>query len=257
MITGKNEELNGMAANNVCAADGGPLSVAWDATASIYYLRCGVCNATKGITHSKSVTEAYKAGEPLPPQVQDNVEKGIAKRQAKHPLPAGAVTMGGIPASDLGTGELLTLDVMKALVDYARGYGLDPRRGHVCLMYGKPYITIDGYLYHANKSGIFYTLASTPLTEETKKQYQVPDGAHAWLAQVTLKETGAYLTGLGIVTQEEMTAKSTKQPDRLRSPVVAAHPWQLAQKRAEWQALRRAFPIGESQEKNGEASIPV
>jgi len=245
MITGKSEELQAMADNNVCAADGGHLTVAWDSTASMYYLRCGVCNVTKGITHSKSVTEAYKAGEPLPPQVKDNVEKSMAKRQAKHPLPAGAVTMGGIPASDLGTGELLTLDVMKALVNYAHLYGLDPRRGHVCLMYGKPYITIDGYLYHANESGIPYSLASRPLTDNEKSSYQIPEGAFAWLSTVTLTATGAYLTGQGIVTKEEMTEMSKRDPSKLAAPVVARHPWQLAQKRAEWQALRRAFPIGE------------
>ena len=68
---------------------------------------------------------------------------------------------------------------------------------------------------------------------------------HAWVAEVIFTDTGASFTGLGIVTYDEMTAKSNKNPDRLRSPVVAAHPWQLAQKRAEWQALRRAFPFGE------------
>ncbi|MBA7580553.1 hypothetical protein ES708_22446 [subsurface metagenome] len=55
------------------------------------------------------------------------------------------------------------------------------------------------------------------------------------------------VSGLGIVTREEMEAKSPRDETKLRSPVVAAHPWQLAQKRAEWQALRRGFPIGESE----------
>ena len=235
-----------MADNNVCAADGGHLSVAWDAEASMYYLRCGICNVTKGIQRVLSATEELKAGVELPPQVKDNVERGMAKRQAKHPVPAGAVTMGGIPASDLGTGELLTLDVMKALVDYARGYGLDPKRGHVCLMYGKPYITIDGYLYHASKQGKPYQLATRPFGLEERVQYQITDQDHAWISTVTMDNGLTKVSGLGIVTQEEMTEKSKKNPDRLAAPVVARHPWQLAQKRAEWQAMRRAFPIGES-----------
>ena len=246
MITGEYEQLKDLADNNVCAADNGHLVVCWDKEANVYRLKCGICDKTKAITRVLSLTEEHKAGAELPPVVKDKVEQGIEKRQAKHPVPAGAVTMGGIPATDLGTGELLKIEVLKALAAYARGYGLDPARGHVCLMYGKPYITADGYYYHANKSGIPYTIESRPLNAGEVTSYQIPSATHAWIAMVRLLETGAFLTGLGIVTQEEMTAKSPRDAGKLRSPVVAAHPWQLAQKRAEWQAMRRAFPIGES-----------
>jgi hypothetical protein len=248
MITGKNEELTAMADNNVCAADGGHLSVAWDAAASMYYLRCGVCNVTRGIKRVLSLTEELRAGAELPEPIKSNVKKGMAKRQAKQSALAGAVTMGGIPATDLGTGELLKLEVLEALVDYAHKYELDPARGHVCLMYGKPYITLDGYLYHAHEVNIPYRMASHPLTKEEREQYQVKEGDHAWLCELTKLPSGTYFTSLGIVTAEEISARSDRHPDQLRSPVVARHPWQLAQKRAEWQALRRAFPIGETEE---------
>ena len=89
---------------------------------------------------------------------------------------------------------------------------------------------------------------SRPMTTLEEKQYKVDKCGHNWLATVSFTDDGSTFTGLGIVTYEEMTAMSTKHPEKLRSPVVAAHPWQLAQKRAEWQALRRAFPIGESEE---------
>jgi len=154
-----------------------------------------------------------------------------------------------LPQADLGTGELLTHNQVIALIQYARKYGLDPFRGHVIIMHGKPYIGIDGYLYHAKQTKKPYTLESSPLSDDMRKQYQVPEGQHAWTAKATLTETGASATGLGIVTVEEMEAKSSRDHTKLRSPVVAAHPWQLAQKRAEWQALRRLFPIGESEEK--------
>jgi len=252
MITGDYDQLKDLAANNVCAADNGHLVVCWDKEANCYRLKCGVCDKTKTITRVMSLTEEHKAGTELPPAVKDRVEKGMAKRQPKPPPAPAAVTMGGVPATDLGTGELLLPEIIKALIDYALGYGLDPRRGHVCLMYGKPYITIDGYLYHAKKSGQQFTLASSPLSEDARKQYQIKEGDYAWLATITLIPSGASMTGLGIVTQEEMTAKSKKNPEQLAAPVVARHPWQLAQKRAEWQALRRAFPIGETESGNGE-----
>lgn len=250
MITGKSEELNDMAANNVCAADGGALSVDWNATASMYYLRCGICNVTKAVKRVLSPTEEYKAGTELPPALKDNVEKSIDKFQKKHPGVLGTVTIGGIPATDLGTGALLDIEIRKALVEYACRYGLDARRSHVCLMYGQPYITIDGYLYHARRSTVSYSLASRPLTDAEKISYQLPEGCYAWQSTVTLLPSGANLTGLGVVRPEELTEKSKHNPNQLAAPVVAKHPWQLAQKRAEWQALRRAFPIGETQKGN-------
>ncbi|GAI03522.1 unnamed protein product, partial [marine sediment metagenome] len=158
-----------------------------------------------------------------------------------------------VPQTDLGTGELLVPEVIKALVRYADKYHLDPERGHVVLMYSKPYITIDGYLYHARQAGIPYSLSSYPLDEGQRKDYQIGEGDYAWLAQVMFGEKEETFTGLGIVTKDEMTATSKGKPEQLRSPVVAAHPQLLAQKRAEWQALRRAFPIGETEgDKGGE-----
>ena len=159
-----------------------------------------------------------------------------------------AVTLGGIPATDLGTGELLVLEVVKALCAYADKYELDPAREHVVLMYGKPYITIDGYYYHAFKTGTAFKVESQPLNEQERRDYQIGEGTHVWRAKITIVNTGAFYTGLGIVTQEEMIQESKNKPGQLRAPVVAKHPWQLAQKRAEWQALRRAFPIGETEE---------
>ncbi|GAH33709.1 unnamed protein product, partial [marine sediment metagenome] len=108
----------------------------------------------------------------------------------------------------------------------------------------KPYITIDGYLYHARQSGIPYTLESRPLKEDELKKFRGGENAHIWISKVILTGEGNEFVGYGVVAQDEMTAKSPRDATKLRSPVVAAHPQLLAQKRAEWQALRRAFPIG-------------
>ncbi|MBA7708047.1 hypothetical protein ES703_116934 [subsurface metagenome] len=87
---------------------------------------------------------------------------------------------------------------------------------------------------------------SWPLEENDKKAFMVNPDDHAWRAIVRFTGTEQAFTGLGIVTHEEMIEMSKRDHSKLKSPVVAAHPWQLAQKRAEWQALRRAFPIGET-----------
>ena len=60
------------------------------------------------------------------------------------------------------------------------------------------------------------------------------------------------MTALGIVTQQEIAARSKKDPTRPASPVVAAHPQRMAEKRAEWQFLRKAVPLGIEEERDAD-----
>jgi len=244
MIKGDYERLMDIAKINVCAEHKTPLEVGWHGPDHTWVLRCGHGHDPDVVTRQLSLTEEYKAGEELPGHIEDKVKKGIRRRTMEQGLKPTAMTIGGIPAADLATGEILPIEVVKALVDYAHKYKLDPARGHVVLMYSKPYITIDGYLFYARQSGKHYTLQSRSMTTEELEQYKIGPTDHGWLAKAILTDTGDEFTGVGVITYEEMTAKSPRDQDKLRSPVVAAHPWQLAQKRAEWQALRRAFPIG-------------
>jgi len=248
MIKGDYDYLKDLASRNVCAEHKTLLEVAWYGAEKTWVLRCGHDHYPDVITRQPSLTEEYKQGTLADGPIADNIEKRQRRRTTEQGKQSTAMTMGGVPATDLGTGELLPLEIVKALMDYAYKYKLDPARSHVVLMYSKPYITIDGYLYHARQSGVAYSLSSRPLTTTEIEQYKAGQTDHAWIAEVNLVEKGQKFTGLGIVTYEEMTAKSPRDTNKLRSPVVAAHPWQLAQKRAEWQALRRAFPIGESKE---------
>ena len=231
MIKGSKEYLDRMIEKLQCPEHPDKaLVVAWDKTEG-YVVRCGAGHYPEEIKPIPSRTEQFKRGT----------------LQKVDPM------FNLLPKADLATGEMLSPEMIQALVSYARTYGLDAYRGHVVLMYGAPYIGFDGYLYHADKLNEPYTLNSRPLSEDERKTYQVNEGDHVWTATVKILRNGAEFTGLGIVAKNEMTEMSKKKPDHLRSPVVAAHPWQLAQKRAEWQAMRRAFPIGES-EPAGEGS---
>lgn len=248
MIKGDYDRLVELAKFNECADHHSPLEVAWYGQEHTWVLRCGEDHYPDTLTRQLSLTQEYKAGANIQEPIKSNILKGIAKRQRQSTDQTLPFTLEGVPVKDLATGELLSENQVNALIDYAYKYNLDPFRGHLVLMYGKPYITIDGYLFHARQSGRPYTLKSRPLTTLEEKQYKVGKTDHAWVSELTFTDTGTTLTGLGIVTYDEMTAKSSRDETKLRSPVVAAHPWQLAQKRAEWQALRRAFPIGEVQE---------
>jgi hypothetical protein len=246
MIKGDADQLNDLAARNVCVDHKDKaLTVAWD-QGGFYYLRCGAGHPAKVITRILSLTEEHKAGAELPEPVKSNVEKSLQRRRGPAPQGAMATTTSGVPATDLGTGALIPREKLEALVSYATGYGLDPRRGHVCLMYGDIYITLDGYLYHANRSGRLYSLESRPLEDQERHDYQIDEGDHAWISTLRFAGVGNYVTGIGVVTREEMEAISKKTPGQLRSPIVHDKPWQICQKRADWQALRRGFPIGES-----------
>lgn len=107
-----------------------------------------------------------------------------------------------------------------------------------------PYVGLDGYLFSARRSGRPYSLRSRPMTPDERESMQLEKQDHGWISECILHDTNQVFTGLGIVTHDEMTETSRRDPSKLRSPVVAAHPWQLAQKRSEWQALRRGFPLG-------------
>lgn len=244
MIKGDFDYLKKLSQYNVCSEHDTPLVVAWHAVENGWVLRCGEGHYPDAITRQASLTGLFRQGVELPSYIEDNIKKSIRGRAMTQGKKSTSIRNWLVPTADLGTGEVLPPAIIQALVDYAHRYKLDPERAHVVIMYGKPYITIDGYLYHANRSGKPYTLASRPMTAEEVAQYKISDTDYAWIAELSVIDTGQLFTGLGIVTYDEMTETSKKNPDQLRSPVVAKHPWQLAQKRSEWQALRRAFPIG-------------
>jgi hypothetical protein len=248
MITGKQEELAEIVQTHICPEHPKlALTVAWLKDMG-YTIRCGAGHYPTEVTPTPSLTELYRQGEVLPLALSNSVERGIRKKTASGAPQSANKLLDMMPREDLGTGTPLNTQMIEALYLYAKQYGLDAYRGHVILMYGQPYIGLDGYLFYANKEHIPYQLRSRPLSDEERKTYRIGETDHAWTCEVVLPLTNGSTTGLGLVTQEEMTAKSTKDAEKLRSPVVAAHPWQLAQKRAEWQALRRAFPIGETSE---------
>lgn len=248
MITGKKDELENIAKQYVCKDDGGMLTVAWDGKANTYFLRCEHDHFPEEVTKQPTLTQMHKQGLELPEPIKSNVEKGIARRAQRLPQAPQAKTFLGIPAADLDTGELIPLEKLQALVAYAGRYGLDPARGHIALMHNQPYITIDGYLYHAHHKQIPFSLTGRPLKEDELKAQGYEPGDLGWYSKVERHDTKQVFEGYGFVKRSELTETSKRNPDRLRYPVVAEKPGNMVIKRADWQALRRAFPIGESEE---------
>ena len=254
MIKGDYDKLTEISKTNQCAEHKKPLEVCWDSEQKAYALRCGDGHYPDAINRLMSFAQEVKQGK------HEDVAQAVTTRRKHEALEKRDKTQGavvswrGVPDTDVYNGEKLSDNALIALVEYAWKYHLDPVRSHVCIYHGRPYITIDGYLFYANRSKTPYQLRSRPMTTEEIKQYKIGVDDHAWIAEVNTLNPEGYFIGLGIVTADELTEKSTKHPEQLRSPVVAKHPQLLAQKRAEWQALRRAFPIGESESPTEEVS---
>ncbi len=250
MIRGTKDELQKIADSSLCAEHEGRLTVVGVPAGNCYSIKCENDHYVEGIIPMPTLTDLHKQGEELPEPMKTNVQKGMVRHSRKPEQNLSEALVDKWLGTDLATGNRIDEPRIGALMLYARKYGLDPLRGHIVVMYGAPYITIDGYLYHAHHSNISFSLKCRPLKPEEYADYKIPADDHAWLATVTLTASMQEFTGLGVVQSKELTEESKKTPGQLRYPVVAAHPWQLAQKRAEWQALRRAFPIGEEAEPN-------
>lgn len=233
------EELKAQLDTHCCAQCDAPLTLVWDAEAKIHKLVCGDDRSHAGIKPLESLSQAVargKADELVGPGAQRDLERSLAK--AAHPLSM-------MPRADLSTGAALTKEALVALVKWGESLGFKPYLGHVCLYKGKPYPTIDGFYYKLREKVEKLAVGTRPLTKEEFTTYQIPEGAYAWLAEAWLGTTKLPTTGLGIVTKEEIEGKSDKHPEQWRSPVAHGHPQRMAEKRAEWQLLRKLIPLEE------------
>lgn len=222
MITGTSDQLTEISKSHVCAEHQTPVVVAWDAKENTHVLRCSKNHYPDEVTRIQSLTEAYKAGDPK--------VVGMLK-----PM---------IPDADLATGERLSPAHISLLMGYAERYGLDVYRGHVCLMFGRPYPSLEGLDYHARKMRVPYSRTGQPLEASELQALGYTEEDIGWRSTVTRLDTGGVFEGLGFITMAERIEMSEKNPNRHRYPVVAQKWGNMVVKRAEWQAMNRAFPLG-------------
>ena len=235
------EEMKGMIRTHVCSQCDGELTLIWSRNLNKYLLVCGTDHKHQGYTRRLSQGELFQRGrvdEDLGPGAQNDLEKRAAE---------GAPAISRLPERDIATGEVVALQKIKDLVDWGLRLGLKPYLGHVCFYFGKPYVTIDGYYYLITKERIQLAIGTRPLNVDERQQFQIGDGDHAWIAEAYLGSEKLGTTGLGIVTKEEIEGKSAKKPEEFRAPVVHGHPQRMAEKRAEWQLLRKLIPLEEKE----------
>ena len=231
------EQYRAMEKTHVCAMCGGEPVTIWESESDCYRFCCGVDNTHNGFKKRLTATSLLAQGrldEVAGKGAQDSIEKLAEKMPERFNL---------LPKKDIETGALLSLDDVKALAVFAESVSLNAYLGHVGLYYGEPRVTIDGYYYLAKKRAEDIAVLALPATAEQRQNYHVPDDAYFFIAKGWVNGEEVPELGLGIVRVEELTEMSKKRPDHLRSPIVAKFPERMAEKRAEWQLLRKLIPL--------------
>jgi len=237
----KYEEMRAMEQTHICAVCEGSLVTVWDADLSIHALVCSKDGSHQGyqriLTPSQLVARGQ--GDKLAgPHTQESLED-MAKR--------GVGTVSLMVLNDLATSKPLIPEQLTSLVTWGVALALKPWLGHVCLYFGKPYISVDGYYYLNNKRERPYCVSTRPMTTEERKDHQLGKGDFGYIAEGRDRDGVTVANAIGIATKDEIEAKSKRDPEQFRAPVVREHPQRMAEKRAEWQLLRKLIPLEEQE----------
>lgn len=113
--------------------------------------------------------------------------------------------------------------------------GVRPELGELILYQNKPYITIDGRVRLAHRTGLLVGLEPRPATRMEKENYGVGEGETLWVCDCYRRGAPRAFKGWGHV----------KKAADERNPVAKSNPREMAKKRSRYDALRMAFPAAE------------
>ncbi len=131
--------------------------------------------------------------------------------------------------------ELTQVD-RKMLAQAAISYGFDPLMGEISVYQGRPYVSIDGRYRKAQETGRLSGVESRPAKKGEREDWGIPEGDYFFRAEVYVKDVDRPFVGWGRVFAAETTGGKGFKP-------VEKNPQRMAEKRAEAQALRKAFSI--------------
>lgn len=231
------EEMREMEKSHVCSECHGELTTIWDGENEVHRLCCGVNHTHNGFQRRLGTQQALQRGQ-LDKELGSGAQKDLEERARR-----SEAALSLLPKEDIATKKALTIMDIGELVTWADRIALSAHLGHVCLYHGKPYVTIDGYYYLLNKQKRDMFIGTRPMSGQERIDYEVPEGDFAWVAESWQGKRKLPTVGIGIVTGEELTTKSLRNPEHYAAPVVHSHPQRMAEKRAEWQLLRKLLPL--------------
>jgi len=150
----------------------------------------------------------------------------------------------GFVIDEHGIARAPNSEEIKLLVRYCLTYGFDPLLNEVCLYQGRPYPLIDGLRRKAQETGKYRGLKMEAIKDkELKKALGFSEEDIVFKATVKKEENGQICEyeRYGGVARWEIEEMSKRDPSRHRYPVLHQRPADMAQNRAERDALRAAF----------------
>jgi len=223
------EQMQDLAKQEVCGECGGILCVCWGGAHGIngYVLRCG-----NDIKHSTITRHKKKSGYEL------NIENEFRRVQKMDSKALTTMTENQM-LTRIGSAKFpqeLTAPDKKALALAAITYGFDPLMGEISIFQGRPFVSIDGRYRKAQETGKLDGVRTRPATKQEREQWEIPDGDYFFLAEVFVKGSSMPFQGWGRIRAGEINVNGKFKP-------VDTNPQRMAEKRAEAQALRKAFHI--------------
>jgi len=217
------EMLRAADAGYLCAECQGRLVVAWGGAYNHngWILRCGNSYQHKGVTrHDVKYETKIREGLSMDSTALTKLdEKQMAAR----------IDMAKFPQD-------LTVADKRLLTQVAISYGFDPLMKEVSIYQGNAYVSIDGRYRKAQESGKLDGVATRPATEQERMEWGIPAGDYFFRAEVRVTGAAFPFVGWGRVFEREVSGGKGFKP-------VETNPQRMAEKRAEAQALRKAFHI--------------
>jgi hypothetical protein len=211
---------------HLCGECGGRLVVAWINGGHV--LRCS------NLKHSTITSHDYKNEERIRRYRMDSTAlTKLTKAQMME-----RVKMGPKFVQDLTPAEQEKLGLLASF------YGFDAAMGEMTIYQGRPYISIDGRYRKAQETGKLAGVNTIPATAAERKAWEIPDGDYFFKAIVKVRDGDniSEFTGWGRVFAAETKPGSKNDPNSKYKP-IQSNPQRMAEKRAEAQALRKAFHI--------------
>ena len=131
--------------------------------------------------------------------------------------------------------ELTQVD-KQILANAAISYGFDPLMGEISVYQGHPFVSIDGRYRKAQETGLLDGVETRPATKQEREDWEIKDGDYFFRSEVYVKGSSRPFVGWGRVRASETIGGKGFTP-------VETNPQRMAEKRAEAQALRKAFSI--------------
>jgi len=220
------DEMKRVAETHRCGECGSLLTVAWGGSFGInsYILRCSKDTNHNTINrHNKEVEKAQKQTK----EIYKLDSKSLMVMPEAQMMQR--VEMAKFP-------QALTPPEKRLLAQVAITYGFDPLMGEITIYQSRPYVSIDGRYRKAQETDLFNGVETRPANKQERTEWDIPEGDYFYHSEVWVKGASHPFVGWGRVYSAETSGGKGFKP-------IEKNPQRMAEKRAEAQALRKAFHI--------------